>query len=84
MPSEFARHWTLDPAVAFINHGSYGAAPRGVLAAQQAWRERMEAEPVRFFSQDLEPAMDAARRALGTFGRAPRSGRRRRGMTLQP
>ena len=67
MPSEFARHWTLDPAVAFLNHGSYGAAPRAVLAAQQAWRERMEAEPVRFFSQDLEPAMDAARRALGTF-----------------
>jgi isopenicillin-N epimerase len=67
MPSEFARHWTLDPAVAFLNHGSYGAAPRSVLAAQQAWRDRMEAEPVRFFSHDLEPAMDAARQALGAF-----------------
>ncbi len=67
MPSEFARHWTLDPAVAFLNHGSYGAAPRVVLAAQQAWRDRMEAEPVRFFSHDLEPAMDAARDALGDF-----------------
>jgi isopenicillin-N epimerase len=67
MPSEFARHWTLDPAVAFLNHGSYGAAPRPVLAAQLAWRERMEAEPVLFFSHDLEPAMDAARWALGAF-----------------
>jgi isopenicillin-N epimerase len=67
MPSEFARHWTLDPAVAFLNHGSYGAAPRPVLAAQQAWRDQMEAEPVRFFSHDLEPAMDAARQALGAF-----------------
>jgi isopenicillin-N epimerase len=27
----------------------------------------MEAEPVRFFSQDLEPAMDAARQTLGAF-----------------
>jgi isopenicillin-N epimerase len=67
MPSEFARHWTLDPAVAFLNHGSFGAAPRPVLVAQAAWRERMEAEPVRFFSRELEPAMDAAREVLGTF-----------------
>lgn len=67
MPSEFARHWTLDPSVAFLNHGSYGAAPRPVLASQQAWRDRMEAEPVRFFSHDLEPAMDTARGVLGAF-----------------
>ena len=67
MPSEFARHWTLDPAIAFLNHGSYGAAPRQVLAAQQAWRDRMEAEPVRFFSHDLEPALAAARASLGAF-----------------
>jgi isopenicillin-N epimerase len=67
MPSEFAEHWTLDPAITFLNHGSFGAAPRSVLAAQQAWRDRMEAEPVRFFSRDLEPAMDRARAALGSF-----------------
>jgi isopenicillin-N epimerase len=67
MPSEFTRHWTLDPAVDFLNHGSYGAAPRQVLAAQQAWRDRIEAEPVRFFSFELEPAMDEARTALGAF-----------------
>ncbi len=70
MPSEFASQWTLDPAIAFLNHGSYGAAPRPVLAAQQAWRDQMEAEPVLFFSHDLEPAMDAARNALGAFVRA--------------
>ncbi len=67
MPSEFARYWTLDPAVALLNHGSYGATPRPVLAAQDAWRGRMEAEPVRFFSSELEPAMDVARRSLGAF-----------------
>jgi len=67
MPSEFARHWTLDPAVAFLNHGSWGAAPRPVLAAQQAWRDRIEAEPVRFFARDLEPALDRARAAVSTF-----------------
>ncbi len=67
MPSEFARHWTLDPAVALLNHGSYGATPRPVLAAQDTWRQRMESEPVRFFSSELDPAMDVARQSLGTF-----------------
>jgi len=67
MPSEFAAHWTLDPGVAFLNHGSFGAAPRAVLDAQDEWRARMEREPVAFFARDLEPALDAARAALGAF-----------------
>jgi isopenicillin-N epimerase len=73
MPSEFARHWTLDPAVAFLNHGSWGATPRRVLAAQQAWRDRMEAEPVLFFAHDLEPELDRARAVVSAFvGADPR------------
>jgi isopenicillin-N epimerase len=67
MPSEFARHWTLDPSITFLNHGSFGATPRPVLAAQAAWRERMEREPVAFFVRDLEPALDRVRVALGQF-----------------
>jgi isopenicillin-N epimerase len=67
MPSELAVHWALDPAVRFLNHGSFGATPRPVLAAQDSWRERMEREPVAFFAHDLEPALDEAREALGAF-----------------
>ena len=67
MPSEFAPHWTLDPGTVFLNHGSFGATPRPVLAAQAEWRDRMEREPVAFFARDLEPAMDEARAALGAF-----------------
>ena len=67
MPSEFARHWMLDPSITFLNHGSFGATPRPVLAAQTAWRERMEREPVAFFTRELEPALDHARGALGSF-----------------
>ena len=67
MPSELARHWTLDPTTVFLNHGSFGATPRPVLEAQAAWRARMEREPVAFFARDLEPAKDEARAALGSF-----------------
>jgi isopenicillin-N epimerase len=67
MPSELARHWTLDPSIEFLNHGSFGATPRVVLEAQQAWRDRMEAEPVRFMVTELESALDRARGALAAF-----------------
>ena len=67
MPSEHAHHWALDPSVDFLTHGTYGAAPRVVLEAQQAWRARLESEPVRFMAEAYEPALDVARLALGAF-----------------
>lgn len=59
--------WRLDPDVTFLNHGSYGACPAPVLAAQLALRERMEAEPVRFLSGDLPGLLDAARGQVAAF-----------------
>ncbi len=67
MPSELAAAWTLDPAITFLNHGSFGATPRAVLEAQTRWRTRMESDPVRFLAQELEGHLDAARTALATF-----------------
>jgi isopenicillin-N epimerase len=67
MPSEHARHWTLDPTVDYLNHGSFGATPRVVLEAQQGWRDRMESEPMRFMVTELEPELDRARAVLGDF-----------------
>lgn len=67
MPSDLASHWGLDPAVTFLNHGSFGACPRPVLAAQQRWRDRLEAQPVQFFARDLPELLAAVRRDLGAF-----------------
>ncbi|HYZ87986.1 MAG TPA: aminotransferase class V-fold PLP-dependent enzyme [Myxococcales bacterium] len=67
MYAELARHWTLDPAVAFLNHGSFGACPSHVLAVQQELRARIERQPVLFLSRELESLLDAARAALGQF-----------------
>lgn len=43
-----------------LNHGSYGATPRAVLAAQDRWRARMEANPDAFFRRDLPGLLRAA------------------------
>jgi isopenicillin-N epimerase len=61
------QHWTLDPKITFLNHGSFGATPRVVLEKQNEYRARMEREPVRFFVRELEPMLDAARSALAEF-----------------
>jgi isopenicillin-N epimerase len=67
MPSELAPAWTLDPAITFLNHGSFGATPRAVLEAQTRWRARMEEEPVRFLAQELEGHLDTARSELASY-----------------
>jgi hypothetical protein len=51
---DLAALWPLDPDVAFLNHGSFGACPAEVLRHQAALRDEMEAEPVRFLSRQLE------------------------------
>jgi isopenicillin-N epimerase len=68
------QHWTLDPAITFLNHGSFGATPRVVLDQQTALRAQMEHEPVRFFVRELEPLLDEARRTLASFLGADEAG----------
>ena len=59
--------WLLEPDVSFLNHGSFGACPEPVLEAQRAWRDRMEREPVRFMTRELEGHLDEARREVAAF-----------------
>jgi isopenicillin-N epimerase len=59
--------WRLDPAVTFLNHGSFGSCPTPVLEAQDAWREEMEARPIQFLWRDLESRLEEVRLELGAF-----------------
>ncbi|HUJ25603.1 MAG TPA: aminotransferase class V-fold PLP-dependent enzyme [Myxococcales bacterium] len=67
MASEYAKHWTLEEGLLFLNHGSFGACPRVVLEAQSELRARMERNPLKFISRDQEALLDGARAALGGF-----------------
>ncbi len=66
--------WGLDPAITFLNHGSFGACPEPVLAVQREWRDRLEREPVTFMERELEGHLDRARESLGGFLRADPAG----------
>ncbi|HBK04934.1 MAG TPA: aminotransferase [Acetobacteraceae bacterium] len=59
--------WDLDPAFLTVNHGSFGATPRTVIAAQRAWQDRMERQPSRFMNTVYPGAIRKAASALGIF-----------------
>ena len=67
MTSPFADRWGLDPEIIFLNHGSFGACPKEVLAVQQELRAHIESEPVAFYMREFEPRLVAAREALCSF-----------------
>jgi isopenicillin-N epimerase len=56
--------WPLDPNVALLNHGSFGACPKVVLERQEELRRQMEREPVEFFLRKMNPLLDESRAAL--------------------
>ena len=66
--------WQLRPDIVFLNHGSYGACPTDVLEAQREWRDRLEAEPIRFLTRELDARLGEAREAVGAFLHADPAG----------
>lgn len=60
---DLAALWSLDPTVAFLNHGSFGACPKAVLKYQSELRRMLEREPVQFMLRRL-PELLARERAF--------------------
>ena len=67
MTQDFRALWCLDPSIAYLNHGSYGACPRAVLERQRSLQLEMEREPVDFLSRELPGRLQSARSALARF-----------------
>ena len=57
----------LDPDVAYLNHGSFGACPRPVFDVYQAWQREFEREPVDLFERRLPEQLEDVRRVLGDY-----------------
>jgi isopenicillin-N epimerase len=69
--SDYHHHWSLDPQILFLNHGSFGACPKSVLAAQTRLRDRLERNPIGFLVRELPALQDEARTTLEDFVGAP-------------
>ena len=57
----------LDPEVAFLNHGSFGACPRPVFEAYQRYQLELERNPVEFLGRRFPDLIDAARLRLAAY-----------------
>ncbi len=63
----FKSLWHLDPTIAFLNHGSFGACPIAVLEYQQSLRLELERQPLQFLAREIDDRLDAARSSLAQF-----------------
>jgi isopenicillin-N epimerase len=66
--------WPLDPAIAMLNHGSFGACPSPILQRQAELRQQMETAPGAFLLRRLPELLDPSRRCLAALvGADPRN-----------
>jgi isopenicillin-N epimerase len=65
--AEMKELFLLDENVVFLNHGSFGATPKTILAAYQDWQRRMERQPVKFLGREIGAYLAEARQILGAF-----------------
>ena len=59
--------WMLDPAITFLNHGSFGSVPRDVHDAYVDWQRRIEANPIEILGRRSAELLAEARAAVGEF-----------------
>jgi isopenicillin-N epimerase len=64
---EVRRQWGLDPNVAHLNHGSFGAVPIPVQTVQDRIRAETEANPNAFLDRILTDRAEEARLATARF-----------------
>lgn len=62
-----AAEFALDPSIAFLNHGSFGARPRAVIEAQQRRRMEFEAQPIQWLDRRRNDMLAHAKDVLGRF-----------------
>ncbi|NBY13055.1 MAG: aminotransferase class V-fold PLP-dependent enzyme [Actinobacteria bacterium] len=59
--------WQLDPSIAHLNHGSFGAVPHDVQLVQESFQKRMNANPNRWFRSELPDLMSGARHITASW-----------------
>jgi isopenicillin-N epimerase len=63
LPS-FPELWGLDPSIAPLNHGSFGACPLPVLEYQRQLKAELDGQSMEFFLHRTQPLLDRSRETL--------------------
>jgi isopenicillin-N epimerase len=61
------KEFLLDPAVTFLNHGSFGACPEPVMRTFQSWQRELEREPVEFLARRSVDLLRESRQILAGY-----------------
>ena len=57
----------LDPSIAYLNHGSYGACPKPIFDSLIKYQKKLEFEPVKHLGYDIYNYLDKSRESLGKY-----------------
>jgi isopenicillin-N epimerase len=63
----WAREWDSPGDAIYLNHGSFGRAPRVVLEAQARWTADLQRNPMDFFTRRLDTLLDDAATKMAQF-----------------
>jgi isopenicillin-N epimerase len=59
--------WSIPDGVIYLNHGSFGPSPRVVQEVREEWTRRLERQPMGFFLDEMDPALDESMNAVAQF-----------------
>ncbi|MGE3800256.1 MAG: aminotransferase class V-fold PLP-dependent enzyme [Candidatus Kapaibacterium sp.] len=65
--SDLRSLFLLDPELAFLNHGSFGATPRPVFEEYIRWQREFERSPVEYHGRKFPEVMKVARTDLAAY-----------------
>jgi len=64
---DWSSYWSLAPGATYLNHGSFGPAPRPVIEAHHRWFKDLQQNPMEFFVRRLDFLLDEAAERLARF-----------------
>jgi isopenicillin-N epimerase len=64
---DLSSHFLLDPAITYLNFGSYGACARPIFENYQQWQRELELEPCQFINVNGPQYLKNSRTALASY-----------------
>lgn len=65
--AQLKSQFLLDPGIAYLNFGSFGACPKPIFEDYQKWQLLLEREPVQFIAINSSANLETSRKALAAY-----------------